>query len=243
MADEDPGTRWRLQPRAVAPPCLGRGHRADAARQRLVRQPRHLLVELARAGQGRVRVRVARHDPRQAPRRRHRRRPRDRHRHPAAVALGRPPRDPARRRRRPHALAGQPPDLVPDVTRLPRVRRGPDPAAGHALPRAPGPRDVARLQRVRVPQPALLLRRVRAALPRLAAAPLRDPRDVSTTRGAPPSGASATPTGSRSCRRAGRRRSTTRPTCSTTSASAPTRCSTTCGPSAPSSTSSPPACP
>ena len=68
------------------------------------------------------------------------------------------------------------------------------------------------------------------------------PRRRSTTRGAPPSGASATPTGSRSCPRAGRRRSTTRRTCSTTSASAPTRCSSTCGPSAPSSTSSPPAC-
>ena len=83
---------------------------------------------------------------------------------------------------------------------------GPDPAAGHALPRPPGPRDVARLQRVRVPQPALLLRRVRArtSAPGCSAATPTSTR--STTPGAPPSGASATPTGSRSCRRA---RSTT----------------------------------
>ena len=50
-----------------------------------------------------------------------------------------------------------------------------------------------------LPQPALLLRRVRPALPRLAAAPLRRRSRRSTTRGARPSGASATPTGSRSC--------------------------------------------
>lgn len=131
---------------------------------------------LARAGQGRVRVRVARHDPGQGARRRHRRRPRDRDRDPAAVALGRAPGDPPGRRRRPHALAGEPADLVPDVARLPRVRRRAHPAGGDALPRAPRGGDVARLQRVRLPQPALLLRRVRAPLPHLAPAALRRPR-------------------------------------------------------------------
>ena len=82
-----------------------------------------------------------------------------------------------------------------------------------ALPRPPRPGDVARLQRVRLPQPALLLRRLRRPpSARWLRAPLRPRSSASTTPGAPPSGASATPTGSRSCRRGARRPSPTRRT-------------------------------
>ena len=55
------------------------------------------------------------------------------------------------------------------------------------------------------------------ALPRLAPRCGTSASTPSTTRGAPRSGASATPTGSRYCRRGGRRRSPTRPIGSTTS--------------------------
>ena len=83
-------------------------------------------------------------------------------------------------------------------------------AAGPPLPRPPGAGDVARLQRVRLPQPAVLLRRLRRGVPRVAERPLRRPRRASTRRGAPRSGASATPRGSEVCRRGAPRPSPTR---------------------------------
>ena len=63
--------------------------------------------------------------------------------------------------RRPHAVAGEPADLVPELAGVHRARRGARRADGAALPRPPGAGDVARLQRVRLPQPALLLRHLR----------------------------------------------------------------------------------
>ena len=168
--------RWRLQPRAVAARRLGRRHAPHARGGRQLRHPRRLLVVLARALQGRVHLRVARRDHGPAARPRHRRRPRHRDGHAAALADLGLPGDPARRPRRPHPVARQPPGLVPVVAALPRAGAGPHRPSRRAVPRPPGPGDVARLERVRVPQPALLLRHLRRRLPPLARAPIHHPR-------------------------------------------------------------------
>ena len=93
----------------------------------------------------------------------------------------------------------QPTGVVPQFSGLPRARPRPDRAARAALPRAPGTRPVARLQRVRLPT-AVLLRHVRRGFPPVAARPLRRAGRHSTACRARPSGASGTPTGTRSCR-------------------------------------------
>ena len=83
--------------------------------------------------------------------------------------------------------------------------------------------------------------RCAVALPRLAARPLRRPSTTSTTPGAPRSGASATPTGSRSCRR-GARPPSRNPTHQLDyRGSAPTPCSTSTARRRRSCTSTPPA--
>ena len=236
MADEDPGTRWRLQPRAVAPPRLGRGHRADAACQHLVRQPRHLLVELARARQGRCEfewldtimdklhaggIAVDLATATATPPRGSRRPPRSCPSTSTATRCGR--------------AAGRPGAPPP---RLPRLRPGPHPAEWRRYHEHPGLAmwhvsneyachnlpcycdECARHFR------AWLRRRYDSleALNDAWGTAFWSQRYTDWEQILP---------------RAGRRPSTTRPTCSTTSASAPTRCSTTCGPSGPCSTSSP----
>ena len=117
--------RRRLQPRAVARGGLGGGRRADARGRRQPGQRRHLLLGPARAGRGRVRLRLAGPAARPAARRRHRRRPRHPHRRAAAVVLPRPtPRPcPVTRRTACAGPAGARHGL-PQLTGLPRAAAG-----------------------------------------------------------------------------------------------------------------------
>ena len=86
------------------------------------------------------------------------------------------------------------------------------------------------VERARMPQRPVLLRRERGRLPPLARGQVRRRSTRSTTRGAPPSGARPTASGTRSFRRAQRSRPATPVSCSTSTASARTSCSTTTAP-------------
>ena len=155
------------------------------------------------------------------------------HRHPEMLPVD---------RRRPHALAGQPAGLVPELAGLPRARAGPVhgrwPSATTTTRRwrcGTSPTSSAATTPCYCDVSA-------AAFRAWLARRYGDARRAQRGLGHRLLVASATPTSSRSSRRASPRPSPTRPSCSTSAASAPTSCSTTSAPSATCCTRSPPAC-
>ena len=132
-----------------------------------LRHARRLLLVVARAGQGRVRLRLARRRHGPAPRRTTS--PSTWPPPPPPPPRGSPP--PTRRSlpvdRDGHTLwPGSRQAWCPSSRGLPRPRPRPHHPARPALPRPPGAGPVARLERVRLPQRPLLLRHLRGRLPR-----------------------------------------------------------------------------
>ena len=225
----DPRLRRRLQPRAVAARGLGRGHRLMRRGRRRPSSRVGVFSWALLEPAGRVRLRAgstrswtcctpaaSRVDLATAT--------------AIAAALARPgpPRDPARRRAT--GTRCGPAAARPGAPRSPVYREQRSRLAerlADALPRPPGAGAVARVQRA---TPATTRPATATCAPRAFREWLQrrygDPRRRSTRRGARRSGASATGDWTRSCRRAQRRRSTTRPSSSTSTGSAPTRCST-----------------
>ena len=144
---------------------------------------------------GRVRLRLARPAPRPAARERHPRRPRHPHRRPARLVLPRPPRGAARRP--PTASATRSAHAAPSATATPPT--GPPPRT--SPPSSPSATATTRRSRCGTsttstasPSRACYCDVLRRPLPPLAAS-ARTARSTRSTRpGAPPSGASATPT-------------------------------------------------